>query len=153
MIVAPTFVHTPKTGHIEIDVDGQIWWCAANGVRQLLADSESMCGFGFFQTGPEDPFRDCCSWHDNAYVQRALYEEQGWDRKAIDDYFLSLMLEVAGSDLALRSRAYSYHAIARCFGGIWYYRHPGKNEETEITGEASLEMRNTDREEEGEKSK
>jgi hypothetical protein len=126
-----------KQGHVEIDGDGQIWWAPGNGSeRQLLADSDSMCGFGFFETGPEDPFRDCCSWHDNAYIQRKLYEEQGWDRKSIDDYFLTLMLEAAREDLALRSRAYSYHAIARCFGGIWYYRHLGKDE-TQIIGETS----------------
>lgn len=115
-----------SSGHVERRDDGSIWWIPRDPVNppQCLADVDSLCGVTLFHTGPGDPLRDACSWHDHAYGIRAWFEERGWGRGRIDDYFLELMLEIAGDDYALRLRAYEYYCFVRMFGWIFYDRHP-----------------------------
>lgn len=109
---------------LQTDENGEVWYLPVAGDPQLLADADSICGYGIFSTGHEDIFRDCCSFHDDAYRNRAFFEARGWNRMAIDDYFLQLMLGKAGDDLELKIAAHEYYWVARMFGGLWYYRHP-----------------------------
>lgn len=110
---------------VTIDDEGHIWWNPVDGEPQLLIDCDDLCGVGFLNTGVDDPFRDCCAWHDNAYQMRAFFEERGWNRKKIDDYFRNLMYKIAGSDIGLFYRANTFYHLVRMFGWIFYYRHPG----------------------------
>lgn len=115
----------PGSGHFFNDDKGQIWWQSDKpGVpAELLADWDSLCGSGPFKTGPDDPFRDDCSAHDNCYRHRAFYELRGFSRISIDEYFLQLMLHRAQGSLALEIKAREYYTLVRLFGGILYYRH------------------------------
>jgi hypothetical protein len=116
---------------VEVNDKGEIWYYPTNPAYppQLLEEADSLCGstiFGLeFETGPDDPFRDCCSWHDNAYTKRAFFEERGWDRQRIDAQLLKEMLDIAGDDMTLVERAYRFNRIVRLVGWIFYYRHPG----------------------------
>lgn len=113
-------------GEVRTDADGNLWYFPDNGQPPTkIEDTDSFCGAGFFETGVDDPFRLCCSWHDFAYSNRALFESQGWNRNDIDKYFHSLCLERAGTDSLLIERANAYYALVRSLGWIWYYRHPG----------------------------
>lgn len=113
-------------GNIYVDEGGQVWYLPedTNIPAQMLADSDSLCGAGIFETGPDDPLRVACSWHDNAYSKRAFFEERGWNRDSLDKYFLQLLLVTANGDDDLIARARRYYAIVRMVGWIWYYRHP-----------------------------
>lgn len=119
-------------GYIYRDDRGQIWW-VPNSTRkpELLQNADSLCGVGMFETGECDPLRDCCTWHDQAYINRRRYEELGFNRYLIDQHFLSLMLvEVyklqridPAAAKALWYRAQLYYDLVRMFGWICYYRH------------------------------
>lgn len=109
------------------DENGVVWYQMPGKEPGILQDADSLCGAGILETGSGDIFRPACGFHNNAYLHRALFEEWGWDRKRIDEYFLELMLGIAGDDLALQTKAHSYYYLVRMFGGIFYYRHPGWN--------------------------
>lgn len=114
-------------GIISIDSEGHILWNPKNGKVQVLTENDSLCGIGLLATGVDDPFRNCCAWHDRAYEMRSFFEERGWDRKKIDDYFRSLMYKRAGSNKELFYRANIYYKIVRMLGWIFYYRHEASN--------------------------
>jgi hypothetical protein len=127
--------------YVYIDNQAQIWWQPFDltAPPQLLADSDSLCG-KILETGPEDPFRDACSDHDNFYTKRAFFEERGWNRLSLDNYFLKLMVEIAQGDLTLLLRANIYYQTVRLIGGFFYYRHPGyENSRTDQIETAILE--------------
>jgi len=120
------FSKSLEEGQVTVDSEGRIWWTpAADRPPQLLADYDSLCGAGIFQTGPDDPFRDCCTWHDRAYQMREFFEDRGWDRKRIDLYFLDLMNNIAKGDMLLFNRANVYYSFVRMFGWVFYYKHKG----------------------------
>lgn len=116
-----------------MEADGSIWYRRPNGTAELLQDADSICGIGFLNTGPHDPLRPACGPHDKCYRNRAWFEERGWNREKMDDYFLDLMLVICrrhkteGDPWArlLTIKAQEYHFLVRAFGGLAYYRHPG----------------------------
>ena len=119
MLFVPSETHTA----VITDASGRIWYEPFPGARrEILARADDVCGFGPFSSGPNDPFRPACIWHDRAYVQKVFFEDRGWNRKKIDRYFLKLMLDTAGNSRVVKSKAYIYYAIVRAVGGILYNR-------------------------------
>ena len=116
----------PGEGSLIQDADGSVYWYAYRTcTREMLMASDDVCGCGFFETSVNDPFRTACAWHDHAYVNRKFFEERGWNRAEVDNYFLRLMLNVCGLNLRLRLRAHLYYRVVRLVGGFYYNRHEG----------------------------
>ena len=124
--VYPGNKHT--SGRVVTDADGVIYWekTKPDGTvtREVLQDKDSLCGAGIFETGPDDPFRASCGWHDHAYTNREWFEDMGWDREKIDFHFYELMLVEAQGDTLLNLRAAAYYHVVRDIGWICYYKHP-----------------------------
>lgn len=119
-------------GYVFLDERKQIWWVPTSDLHkppQLLKDACALCGAGIFQTEFDDPFRDACAWHDNAYISRRQHEARGWDRKKIDDHFLLLMRAEYQKQRdyyvrqQLQHQAAVYYEIVRCLGWVYYYQH------------------------------
>ena len=112
---------------IEVNDAGEILYYPTdpNLPPQILTEKDDLCGLSFFNTGPNDPFRLCCAWHDRAYTSRAFFEQHGWTRMKIDRYFFDLMMQTANGDFGLIVRAKSYYAMVRAIGWLPYYRHVG----------------------------
>lgn len=88
------------------------------GKDGLLPDDPKIgCGYGFFKTNNlEDPFFTPCAYHDFAYGHKENFDS----RKQVDDMLLSRCLRIAGSNLFLKAKAYTYYSLARLFGGfVW----------------------------------
>lgn len=119
-----------KNGNVIRYDDGQVILVWPSGRREELADAGSLCGLErVWATSIHDAFVDCCAWHDRAYDHRAFFENHGWNREGIDDYFLELMGYIAGQKtffarMNLEIAAREYHFFTRSFGGFVYYKHP-----------------------------
>ena len=86
-----------------------------------MAPDPGYCGWGPFQTGPEDPFwqSHCCPNHDDAYEAHLLGQPTP-PRSEIDKDFLNCCLKTANGNLLLQARAYSYYTLVRIIGAlIW----------------------------------
>ncbi len=114
---------SPLRGELTLDAYGVAWWHPFGGDSKKVSDHESLCGVGIFSTGKDDPFIEACIVHDHMYTQRAFIELHGWSREIVDNFFLVVMLEIAGDDEALKSKAHAYYNIVRTVGWIFYYRH------------------------------
>lgn len=113
-------------GYIFKDDTQNLWWVPEDGrPTQLLTDINSVCGVCFFNTGTTDPFLDACKWHDQAYMRRQDYEQNGWDRQRIDKHFYELMHAeiIKTGRVDLIPRAQMYFDLVRCIGWVFYYRH------------------------------
>lgn len=102
--------------------DGSIWYFPPSGkMPQLLQDEHSVCGLGDLNTGFFDPERPACGWHDTTYLNYRFFENLGWDRKDMDDYFLNLALVTAGRDAKQIQQAHTHYALVRAVGWLPYY--------------------------------
>lgn len=116
-------VITPLEGELKLDAYGAAWWSPFDGEPKKVEESESLCGVGFFSTGKDDPFIEACIVHDHTYVNRPFIEKNGWTREIVDDFFLVIMLNIAGDDPLLTAKAHAYYNVVRSVGWIFYYRH------------------------------
>lgn len=120
-----------RNGNVIRKDDGEVFIIWPDGRRELLRGKGSLCGLEtVWATSIDDRFTDCCAWHDHAYEFRAFFENHGWYREDIDDYFLDLMLYTCESEPNIFVRfgaevwAREYHFFVRTFGGLVYYKHP-----------------------------
>lgn len=111
-------------GRIEIRQDGSVWWVRIDSKVECLSDADSLCGIAkLWSTGADDPFRDCCSWHDKAYDPTGYFRTHlQWSRSQIDEYFLHLMMGIAEDNASLITRAYSYYLAVRACGWMFFNR-------------------------------
>jgi len=90
---------------------------------EVLHTADDICGIAeVWGTSPTDALRPACAWHDKAYINKDFFNERGWSRKDLDDYFLHLMLNIAGDNKFLKLKAKVYYYFSRMFGGKYYNR-------------------------------
>ena len=82
-------------------------------------DPTVACGVWPFTTGPNDPMLNACAWHDKAYEEGSWYQEH-MTRREVDQMFLSQMLIIAKDSKTLKLRAYTYYAVVRALGWMFW---------------------------------
>jgi len=131
--------------------DGTLWFEPGHGLLATeLLGVDDLCGVGFLNSGPYDPFRAAARVHDRMYQNRAWWEDRGWNLRQMNDWFyqdcLLIIDEVmhlpSQTDVKaalkkrygvdhdyvlenlLRDKAEQYRRWLYQFGAIFYYRHP-----------------------------
>ena len=92
-------------------------WCITQ--RTKAADHVDRCGVWPLCTGLDDPFLPACIWHDQQYVLKEQ-GEQTRSRADVDREFYGRCLDIAGDNRALRLRAYTFWAIVRSIGWMFW---------------------------------
>ena len=86
----------------------------------MKEDNYSGCGISqIWATDERDPFYDICLMHDAAY-EKGSEIQKILSRKHLDKLFLNQCLEIAGSSIALKIKAYVYYSIVRSFGWLYW---------------------------------
>jgi hypothetical protein len=91
----------------------------AKRLHKIPDDTHIGCGVYPLITSEKDPMLPACAWHDKAYVEGS-WQQHFMTRKEVDDEFLRRMLELAGSSLLLKARAYTYYGLVRACGGPFW---------------------------------
>lgn len=121
------------SGYVYIDASGVTWWQSDKpGVmREELADADSVCGAGIFETKADDPFKVACEFHDHCFNNRAWYEYMGITFEQVNHIFYRMMRDIAGGDIELQARALGYFLIVSGSIGLHYWnRHPAYDGKT-----------------------
>jgi len=82
-------------------------------------DDNVACGYWFLNTGKDDSMIDACAWHDEAYTE-GTWKNKNLTRKETDQWFLNQMLQIAGGDKVKIAKAYTFYALTRTFGWMFW---------------------------------
>ena len=84
-----------------------------------INQNQHLCGVYPFVTSNKDSFTKACHQHDLAYIEGSI-EQKIFSRKQVDQIFLKEMLELSGQSKVKRAKAYTYYALVRTFGGLFW---------------------------------
>ena len=84
-----------------------------------IQNKQLLCGVYPFQTSSKDTFTKACKSHDLAYIEGSI-EQKIFSRKEVDQIFLKQMLELSGESKLKKIKAYTYYALVRLFGGMFW---------------------------------
>jgi len=84
-----------------------------------IKQNQHLCGVHPFETSETDPLTPACRWHDLAYIEGSI-QQKIFSRKEVDEIFLKQMIELAGESKFQKIKAYTYYALVRLLGAVFW---------------------------------
>ena len=105
-------------GRLWEDDEGNIWYQHTPSSRvDLLVPADYVCGVGIFNTGPKDPFRKCCAFHDRGDDYKEWWTSMGYT-EAMRDQILFKCMKMRARELksfSLYLRAHVYYGLVKTY--------------------------------------